>query len=119
MNQLNQIILEGNCASNLTVSESSAGIKTGNLIIEVNRHYKNRNGETVEEVSSFDVEVYGEMAEVLSSKLSKGRGVRLVGRLKQKMWKDSDGKQHIKVVVLAEHIEIKPQFKKEAENVCN
>ena len=41
---------------------------------------------------------------------AKGRGVRVVGRLKQDRWVGKDGKNYSKVKVVAEHIEFKPKF---------
>ena len=39
----------------------------------------------------------------------KRRGVRVVGRLKQNRWKDNDGKNQSKIIVVAEHCEYKPK----------
>jgi single-strand DNA-binding protein len=46
----------------------------------------------------------------------KGRGVRVVGRLKQDRWTGNDGKQHSKIAIVAEHVEFRPEFKKEANS---
>jgi single-strand DNA-binding protein len=43
----------------------------------------------------------------------KGRGVRVVGRLKQDRWNDANGKQRSKVTIVAEHVEFRPEFKRE------
>jgi single-strand DNA-binding protein len=42
----------------------------------------------------------------------KGRGVRVVGRLRQYRWNGSDGKIHACVVIIAEHVEFRPEFAK-------
>jgi single-strand DNA-binding protein len=47
--------------------------------------------------------------------LKKGRGVRVVGRLKQDRWTDPDGKPHSRVEIIAEHVEFKPQKKTDAD----
>jgi single-strand DNA-binding protein len=47
---------------------------------------------------------------------TKGRGLRVVGRLKQNRWKDADGKTQSKIFVVAEHIEYKPKTQKDFEN---
>jgi single-strand DNA-binding protein len=39
--------------------------------------------------------------------------VRVTGRLKQDRWNSTDGKQHSKISIVAEHVEFKPEFKKE------
>ena len=44
--------------------------------------------------------------------LKKGRGVRVVGRLKQDRWTDADGKGRSRIFIVAEHVEFKPQLKK-------
>ncbi len=108
MNQLNSLILEGNLVKDAVLAEPAPGFKKCNFSVGVNRFYKNKKNEDVNEVSFFEVEAYGKMAEYCETKAKKGRGVRVVGRLKQDTWKDSDGKSFSKVYVVAEHIEYKP-----------
>ena len=114
MNQLNSLILEGNLVRDAVLSEPAPGFKKCLFTMGVNRFYKNRKNEDVNEASFFDVEAYGKMAEYCSEKAKKGRGVRVVGRLKQDTWKDDAGKSLSKVYVVAEHIEYKPVKKTEA-----
>ena len=114
MNQLNSIILEGNVVRDAVLLEPSEGFKVCKLCIAVNRFYKNKNDQASEEVSFFDVECFGKSAEYCQKKAIKGRGVRVVGRLKQDSWKDSSGKSQSRVFVVAEHIEYKP-IKTESE----
>ncbi len=115
MNQLNSIILEGNLVKDSVLSEPAEGFKVCRFTVAVNRFYKNKNDEGVEEVSYFDVEAYGKTAEYCEKKAKKGRGIRVVGRLKQNVWKDSDEKTQSKVFVVAEHIEYKPVYAKAEE----
>ena len=112
MNQLNSLILEGKLVRDAVLVEPVEGFKVCKFSLAVNRWYKNRNNEGVEEVSFFDVEVYGKTAEFCQKKGTKGRDVRVVGRLKQDTWKDENGKTLSKVYVIAEHIEYKPVFQK-------
>ena len=112
MNCLNQIILEGNLVKNAEIKTFVTGTKVAQFTIAVNRSYRNSNSEVVQEVSYFDIEAFGSMAICLTDELKKGRGVRVVGRLKQDRWKDSSGKNCSKIFVIAEHIEVKA--KKEA-----
>ena len=76
--------------------------------IATSRFEKGADGELKENISSFDVEIYGQMATAFESKLISGRGIRVVGRLSQKIWKDEEGKEYSRVFVIAEHIELKP-----------
>ena len=76
-----------------------------------NRFFKHGE-ETQKEVSYFDVSCWTRLAEVCGEYLKKGRGVRVVGRLKQDRWTDADGKRHSRIEIVTEHVEFKPQFKK-------
>ena len=101
MNMINSLILDG------VVSGEPHLVKTSdvlNFTVETTRYYKNRAREDVEEKAQFKVVVYGRMCEL---PLKDGVGVRIVGRLKQNIWTDSDGMKHSEVQIVAEHIEIK------------
>jgi single-strand DNA-binding protein len=79
-----------------------------------NRFYK--MGESFQkEVSFIDVETWNGLAERCASELDKGRGVRVVGRLKQERWVDTEGQNRSKVKIVAEHVEFKPQFSKDGK----
>lgn len=110
MNQLNSLIIEGNIVKAGDLSEPVNGFKVCKFSVAVNRWYKNKNNEGTSEVSFFDVETYDNMAEYCSKYGYKGRGIRIVGRLKQQRWDDENGKQHSRILIIAEHIEFKPMM---------
>ena len=118
MNNLNSIILEGNIVRDAVLSEPAPGFTKCGFSMGVNRYYKSLKNEDKNEVSFFDVEAYGKLAEYCEMKATKGRGVRVVGRLKQDVWKDSSGKNVSKVYVVAEHIEYKPVKKTQEDAVA-
>lgn len=106
MNQLNSIILEGNVARKAEFSEPTTGFKVCKFPLAVNRKTKTPAGEQKEEVSYFDVETYGQIAESCFKWCDRGQGVRVVGRLKQSRWEEDNVKKS-KVYVIAEHVEYK------------
>ncbi|MCX7030702.1 MAG: single-stranded DNA-binding protein [Spirochaetes bacterium] len=77
-----------------------------------NRFFK-QNEETQKEVSFFEITTWPRLAEVCGESLLKGRGVRVVGRLKQDRWTSPEGQNRSKVSIMAEHVESKPQLKKQ------
>ncbi len=107
MNQLNSLIIEGNVVRAPELREPKAGFKVCAIQLAVNRFYRNARGEGVNEVSYFTIETYGKMAEICQQKCSKGRGLRIVGRLKQERWVKADGRTTSRVIIIAEHIEFK------------
>lgn len=110
MNSLNSILVEGNVVRDPTIRETPRGSIVCNFSIASNRYYK-QDDEFEQETSFFEVESWAKLAEACSKNLGKGRGVRVVGRLKQDRWTGTDGKNYSKIKVVAEHIEFKPQFK--------
>lgn len=107
MNNLNSVIIEGNLTNDPELNYTSSSAAVCKFPIAVNRRYK-MNGQPQEEVSYFDIESWNKIAESCSQYLNKGRGVRVVGRLKQERW-TQNGQNKSKIIILAEHVEFKPK----------
>lgn len=115
MNPLNSILIEGNLVRDPITKTLSSGNQVCGFTLATNHYYK-LNGETHEnEVSYFDVETWSRLATTCSQYLKKGRGVRVVGRLKQDRWIDPEGKSRTKIKIVAEHVEFKTQKEQEPE----
>ena len=102
-NDLNSLILEGVVSGKPLLNETST-TSVLNFTVETNHYYKNRAREDVTETSQFKVVAFGRMCKI---PLKEGSGVRVVGRLKQNKWTDSEGASHSEVQIVAEHIEIR------------
>lgn len=113
MNNLNSILLEGNLVRDPDLKATPSGTPVCTFSVASNRWYK-QNDQLEKEVSFFDVEAWSKLAQTCGDTLKKGRGVRVVGRLKQDRWNDGEGKAHNKVKIVAEHVEFKPQMKDDA-----
>ena len=111
MNNLNSVLIEGNVARDPELRYTPAGTPTCTLVLASNRSYRDpeRHGERTEEVSFFEATTWGKLAQVCAEHLTKGRGVRVVGRLKQERWDDTAGNARSKVVIVAEQVEFQPQ----------
>jgi single-strand DNA-binding protein len=110
MNNLNSILLEGNLVADPGLRYTPNGAPVCSFCVACNRYFKQEE-ELQQEVSYFDVTTWNRLAEVCNEYLAKGRGVRVVGRLKQDRWEDAEGKTRSKVHIVAEHVEFKPKFK--------
>ena len=109
MNMINSLILEGVVSGEPHLNETST-TSVLNFTIEHTHYYKNKAGRYVTETSQFSVVAFGSMCKI---PLKEGGGVRVVGRLNQNKWTDSEGASHSEVQIVAEHIEIR---KKEFSN---
>ncbi len=114
MNQLNSILLEGNLTKDPIFKETPKGTPVCTFAVASNRYY--RAGTDFEsEVSYFDIETWSKLADACGKQLKKGRGVRVMGRLKQERWTGQDGKLASKVKIVAEHVEFRPEIKAKVE----
>lgn len=109
MNSLNSILIEGNMVRDPMFKVTSKGTPLCTFSVASNRFYKHDDN-TEKEVSFFDIESWSELAKSTNERGKKGRGVRVVGRLKQDRWVDDQGKPHAKVKIIADHIEFRPEF---------
>jgi single-strand DNA-binding protein len=118
MNNLNSILIEGNLVRDPMFRTTSKGTPLCTFSLASNRFFKQDSG-LEKEVSFFDVETWSKLAENCYNLGRKGRGVRVVGRLKQERWNGSDGKPHSKIAIVAEHVEFRPEFKKNGQSETN
>jgi len=114
MNNLNTIILEGNLVRDPLYKSTPKGTPVCTFSIASNRYFKH-DTDYEKEVSFFDVETWSKLADNCSHLGHKGRGVRVVGRLKQERWNSNDGKPHSRVMIIAEQVDFRPEMTKKTE----
>jgi len=110
MNNLNSCLIEGNMIRDPEYKQTPRGTWVCNFTIATSRYYKGEGG-LEKEVSFFDIESWGKLAESCGKLGRKGRGVRIVGRLRQDRWNGADGKPHSRIILNAEHVEFRPETK--------
>jgi single-strand DNA-binding protein len=119
MNNLNSVLLEGNLVRDPELKKvGSIQRSVCRFSIGVNRYYrKAKDDEVVQETLFIEVETWGVLAENCAQYLKKGRGVRVVGYLKQENWEGKeDKKNHSRIILEAEHVEFRPDQGTKAES---
>lgn len=112
MQDLNKVILIGRLTRDLGADERSFGyLQNGTckavVSIAVNNSKKSSDGQWVDEVSYFDVVIWGKTAENLKPYLTKGQQVAVEGRLKQDRWQDKQtGNNMSRVIINAESVQL-------------
>jgi len=114
MNNLNSVLIEGNMVRDPLFRSTPKGAQVCNFSIASNRFYR-QDSNLEKETGFFEIEAWGKLANSCSLQGKKGRGVRVVGRLKQDRWTGADGKNHARVAIVAEHVEYRSDFKKTNE----
>jgi len=109
MNTMNSVILEGNLVRDPEQKETPKGTPVCNFSVASNRFIKRETGNE-NEVSYFDVEVWSKLAVTCGKYLEKGKGVRVVGRLKQDRWQDGEGNNKARIKIVGQHVDFRPFF---------
>jgi single-strand DNA-binding protein len=100
---LNVVHLAGNITRDPTLKFLADQKAVGEFGLAINRRWKAGNGETREETTFIDIEVWGTTAENAAKYLKKGSGVYVQGRLKLDTWEDKkDGSKRSKLRVVAD-----------------
>lgn len=93
MASFNKVIIAGNLTRDPELRYTPKGTAVARITLAVNRTWKSESGESKEEVSFVDVDVWGRQAEVIGQYMKKGRPLLVEGRLKQDSWEDKNTKQ--------------------------
>jgi single-strand DNA-binding protein len=109
MTSFNKVILLGNLTRDPEVKNTPSGATVASFGLAINRKYK-QGEETKEEVSFFDIVVFGKQANNCSQYLHKGDSVMIDGRLQQRRWDDKEtGQKRSKIDVVAENVKFMPK----------
>lgn len=102
---INKVILVGRLCSDAILKYTNSGTANSKLSIAVNRR-KKVGDKWEEEVSFFDVNVWGKTAESLNQYLTKGKQIGVEGELRQNRWTDKEGQNRSKVEINANNIQL-------------
>ena len=88
MASFNKVILAGNLTRDPELRYTTKGTAVAQITLAVNRTWKTETGESKEEVSFVDGDIWGRQAEVIAQYMRKGRPLLVEGHLKQDKWED-------------------------------
>ena len=107
MTDINHVILIGRITQDLNEQSfgyTNNGQAKANISIAVNRS-KKQGEEWVEEVSYFQITIWGKTAENLKPYLTKGKQIAVDGYLKQDRW-EKDGQKQSRVSIVATNVQL-------------
>ncbi len=107
MASYNRVVLVGNLTRDVEPPRyTKSNTAVIDISIAVNEKVK-RNEQWADEVSYFDITLWGRLAEVAAEYLSKGSSVLIEGRLKQDRWEQKeDGQKRSKVKIVGEKMQM-------------
>lgn len=110
MNNLNQLTLLGNLARDPEIKYTNEGLAIADLRVAVNRRWKDKEGNDMENVEFFNITAWNKLAENCASDLKKGDRVIVSGRLNLRSFDTKDGKKINIMNVIAEVVAASLEF---------
>ena len=122
MTDLNHVVLIGRLTRDLGDDERSFGYvgngqARANVSIAVNRSIK-KGEEWIDEVSYFDITIWGKTAENLKPYLNKGKQICVECHLKQDRW-EKDGQKMSRISIIADNVQLLGGKSENASNTGN
>lgn len=106
MASFNKVILAGNLTRDPELRFTPKGTAIAKIGLAVNRVWKTDTGETKEEVTFVDIDIFGRTAENVGQYLRKGSPALIEGRLKLDTWEDKQTNQkRSRLTVVAETVQ--------------
>ncbi|MGB2988025.1 MAG: single-stranded DNA-binding protein, partial [Phycisphaerae bacterium] len=103
MASYNRIVLVGNLTRDPQLSYTPANVAVCKFGIATNRKFKDRDGNSREEVCFVDCTLFGRGGEVFNQYMSKGRSVLVEGRLQFQQWTTPEGDKRSKHAVVVDN----------------
>ena len=105
MASYNRIILAGNLTRDPQLSYTPQNTAVCKFGIATNRQWKDREGQSREEVCFVDCTLFGRGGEVFNQYMSKGRPALIEGRLSLNQWTTPEGDKRSKHEVIVENFQ--------------
>ncbi len=105
MASYNKVILVGNLTRDPQLSYLPSQTPVCEIGLAVNRRWRDREGQTREDVCFIDCRCYGKSAETLNQYMRKGRQILIDGRLELDQWETPDGQKRSKHRVFIENFQ--------------
>jgi single-strand DNA-binding protein len=110
MNNLNQITLLGNLARDPEIKYTNEGLAITDLRVAVNKRWRDKDGNDMENVEFFNITAWNKLAENCSNDLKKGDRVIVSGRLNHRSFDTKDGKKINIMNVIADVVAASLEF---------
>jgi len=106
MASFNKVLLMGNLTRDPELRYTPKGTAVAKFGLAVNRVWRTETGETKEEVTFVDIDVFGRTAENVSQYMHKGSPIFIEGRLRLDTWEDKQTQQkRSKLSVVADTVQ--------------
>lgn len=104
MNSLNKVQLIGNVTAVPEIRETPSGQKVATFSLATNRSWKDATGVKQDQAEYHNIVVWGNLAGIVESYVTKGKKIYAEGRLQTRSWEDQTGQKKYKTEIVCESL---------------
>ena len=112
MSSINSVAISGRTTRDIELRHTPSGLQIAEFGVAVSKSKKQDDGSYEEETSFVDVTFFGNFAELLARKITKGARVSIQGELKQDTWENDAGEKRSKVKIIGRQLDSSALFEK-------
>jgi single-strand DNA-binding protein len=106
---LNRVTLIGRAGEDPVLKSLSTNMSVTSFSVATNRNWTDKEGNKQEETEWHRIVVWGKLAEIATSFITKGSLVMIEGRLQTRKWKSKEGVEKSSTEVVAEALQFGPK----------
>lgn len=103
-NLKNKVQLIGNVGNTPEIRTTDSGKKVANFSMATNEHYKNSEGEKVQNTYWHNVVAWGKLAEIVEKFVGKGKEIAIEGKLTNRIYETKEGEKRYVTEIVASEI---------------
>ncbi len=107
---INLVILSGRLTARPELRYTPSGRAVCKFGLAVSRNYRDQEGQWQEDTLFINVTTWGQLAERVNDRLTKGSPVVVEGRLQSRTWEDSMGNKRKTIEVVARSVQMLEKF---------
>jgi len=113
---VNRVMLGGNLTREPELKKvGDAGREVANFGLAINRKYKTADGELRDDPTFVDCEAWGGTAQLIGEHLRKGAPCLIEGRLRLDRWKNQQGENRSRLLVVVDRVHFLPRGQRREE----
>ena len=106
---LNKVFVLGNLTRDPEIRTLPSGQSVASFGIATNRFFTDKSGQKQQQTEYHNIVLFGKLAEIAKSFLTKGSLALIEGRLQTRSWEDSSGNKRSRTEIVAERIQLGPR----------
>jgi len=103
---VNRVTLVGRLGADPEIRYTPSGAAVANFTLATDESWKDKDGNKQEKVEWHRIVIFGKLAEIVGSYLTKGKQIYIEGRIQTREWEDREGNKKYTTEIVANEMQM-------------